>query len=132
MKTSRLLLSVSTCLLVSWLAVAPRAEAGPLILANSWSHCYGGSGSVVTVTLDSLTASHYSSLTMYVDGVHVGTQSPTPSTAVTRRFYLNVSLAPGQHTFYLAVPGASSPSYNVQVTSGVYCSRAVPIESAVE
>jgi len=134
MKTSRLLLSVSTCLLVSWISIASgEAKAAPMILANSYSHCYSSSGSVVTVSLDSLTASYFSSLTMYVDGgAYVGTQAPLSTNAVTRKYTFNVSLAPGQHTFYLATPGASSPIYNLQVVSGLYCGRAVPVESAVE
>ena len=129
MKTSRFLLSVSTSLLVSWLAVAPgEALAKPLVLANSWSHCYSSSGSVVTVTLDSLTAYSYPSITMYVDGnAFVGTQSAS-TTAITRKYYFTASLSAGAHTFYLAAPGASSPLYNLHVTANLWCGKVPPVE----
>ena len=102
----------------------------PEVVPTSWSHCYKTrTSSVVTVTVDSVTASNFPSLTMYVgNGTYVGTQSPNPSYSTTRKFYFSGAIPVGQHSFYLAAPGASSQYYTLQVGSG-YCDVVVvPVE----
>lgn len=122
MKTSRLVLAVSTCLLTSWIATAPRAAeaetAAPMIYITSASHCYGGpAGSKVRVYVDALTAQYYSSLALYVDGVYQGMHTPWPTNSTQRDFFLTVSLPPGARTLQLRSGSAASWEYLSQGTS---------------
>ncbi|HEX5752124.1 MAG TPA: hypothetical protein VFZ09_38265 [Archangium sp.] len=132
MVTARIILMASTFLLVSWKSPGPEQETaqllGPLIIADSWSHCYSQRGSVVSVKLNSTTALYYTSLSMLVDGNLTGVQSPSPTTSAIRKYTLSVSLAPGPHTFYLLSGPSSSQTYSLQVLSGVYCQSDTPPE----